>query len=69
MNKHCLRGILSFECTANVHICHPQALCSDIGGHFTCTLINGYSGDGTFRIGKCLQKHLKIDFKVNRAVL
>ena len=34
------------ECTDGTHNCDPNASCQNIGGGFTCTCNDGYSGDG-----------------------
>lgn len=35
------------ECTKHTHDCHPDALCDNMMGSFTCTCRVGYQGPGT----------------------
>ena len=34
------------ECAVNNGGCNPDAYCANIPGSFTCTCVEGYSGDG-----------------------
>ena len=36
------------ECSEDLHNCHSNASCSNIGGSFNCSCLPGYQGNGTF---------------------
>ena len=37
--------------------CHSDAICNNTGGSFTCTCVNGYTGDGFQCTGGCWDVH------------
>ena len=40
------------ECVTNTHNCSTDALCTNIGGGFTCQCNPGFTGDGNSCTGK-----------------
>ena len=40
------------ECTNGQHTCNLQATCTNTDGSYTCTCIDGYTGDGDICFGK-----------------
>jgi len=46
------------ECAVNNGGCSPLANCTNTPGHYTCTCIEGYTGDGVNCSGKARRKTL-----------
>ena len=42
------------ECAEGTHNCHQNATCNNTEGSFTCSCNTGYTGNGSFCMGKCI---------------
>ena len=45
------------ECSTSSDLCHPQAVCTNTDGSYTCMCVSGYTGDGQNCSGK--QSHVE----------